>query len=77
MSRWIPSLLFLLMALASCGGDEDTTRAGTVDTSAGAGTAGKVRVVTTVAPLTSIAANVAGDRAEITGVVPEDRKSVV
>jgi ABC-type Zn uptake system ZnuABC Zn-binding protein ZnuA len=31
----------------------------------------KLRVVTTVAPITSIVENVAGDRAEITGIVPE------
>ena len=29
------------------------------------------RVVTTVAPITSIVENVAGDRAEVTGIVPE------
>jgi ABC-type Zn uptake system ZnuABC Zn-binding protein ZnuA len=30
-----------------------------------------VRIVTTVAPLTSIAANIAGDKAQVTGLVPE------
>ena len=34
-----------------------------------------LRVVTTVAPLTSIVANVAGDLAEITGLVPEGTNS--
>ncbi|MGI9023446.1 MAG: metal ABC transporter substrate-binding protein [Acidimicrobiales bacterium] len=35
----------------------------------------RLRVVTTVAPLTSIVANVAGDRAEVSGVVPEGTDS--
>lgn len=33
--------------------------------------AAKLRIVTTVAPITSVVENVAGDRAEITGIVPE------
>ena len=36
---------------------------------------GRLQVVTTVAPLTNIVANIAGDRAEITGVVPEGTNS--
>ena len=36
---------------------------------------GRLRVVTTVAPLTSIVANVAGDAADITGIVPEGTNS--
>jgi ABC-type Zn uptake system ZnuABC Zn-binding protein ZnuA len=36
---------------------------------------GRLSVVTTVAPLTSIVANVAGDRADITGIVPEGTNS--
>ncbi len=36
---------------------------------------GRLRIVTTVAPLTSIVANVAGDRARIEGVVPEGTNS--
>ncbi|MGH2720029.1 MAG: metal ABC transporter substrate-binding protein [Actinomycetota bacterium] len=35
----------------------------------------RLRVVTTVAPITNIAANVAGDLAEITGIVPEGTNS--
>lgn len=41
----------------------------------GDGPAGKLRVVTTVAPITNIAANVAGDVATITGLVPEGTNS--
>ena len=36
---------------------------------------GRLQVVTTVAPLTSIVANVAGDAADITGIVPEGTNS--
>lgn len=48
----------------------------------GAGTAGtgpreggKLQVVTTVAPLTSIVANIAGDKAAVVGVIPEGEDS--
>jgi ABC-type Zn uptake system ZnuABC Zn-binding protein ZnuA len=60
--------LLALVALVACGtsGPEPKTTAG--------GEA-KLQVVTTVAPLTSIAANVAGGLAEITGVVPEGTNS--
>ncbi len=36
---------------------------------------GRLRVVSTVAPITSIVANIAGDRAVVTGVVPEGTNS--
>lgn len=36
---------------------------------------GKLKVLTTVAPETSIVANVAGDRAEVTGIIPEGTDS--
>jgi ABC-type Zn uptake system ZnuABC Zn-binding protein ZnuA len=36
---------------------------------------GKVTVATTVAPITSIAANIGGDRVKITGIVPEGTNS--
>ncbi len=35
----------------------------------------KLRVLTTVAPITSIVANVAGDRAEVAGIIPEGQDS--
>lgn len=35
----------------------------------------KLQVVTTVAPITSIVANVAGDRAQVTGIIPEGEDS--
>ncbi len=67
MGRTRSTLLCLaLAALATaCGGAAGGQGDGT----------GRLRVVTTVAPITSIAANVAGDRAEITGLVPEGTNS--
>lgn len=35
----------------------------------------RLQVVTTVAPITSIVANVAGDRAQVTGIIPEGQDS--
>ena len=52
-------------ALSACGS------AATTPADAGEG----LTIVTTVAPLTSIVANIAGDRARITGVVPEGTNS--
>lgn len=51
---------------ASCGDDDEsaTTRSPT-----------KLDVGTTVAPITSIAANIGGDRVKITGIVPEGTNS--
>ena len=64
-------MVLLLGALvAACGGDSGGAGAG-----GDAAAAGRLRVVTTVAPLTSIVANVAGDLAEITGLVPEGTNS--
>ena len=39
------------------------------------GRRGPLRVLTTVAPITSIVANVAGDRAQVTGIIPEGSDS--
>ena len=36
---------------------------------------GRLEIATTVAPITSIVANIAGDRADITGIVPEGTNS--
>lgn len=52
-----------VLALAACGHDDD------------AAGDGKIRVVTTVAPITSITASIAGDNAEIDGLVPEGTNS--
>lgn len=61
-------LLALALTLAACG-------SGDGGSGEGADNGGRVRIVTTVAPLTSIIANVVGDRAEVTGVVPEGTNS--
>ncbi len=59
----------LLLLVAACGGGEDTA--------AGAGVEDDDRplIATTVAPLTSIVANVVGDAAQIVGIVPEGTNS--
>ena len=51
------SILSLLAILVACGQD--------------AGEGGKLRVVTTVSPITSIVENVGGDRIQLEGIVPE------
>jgi ABC-type Zn uptake system ZnuABC Zn-binding protein ZnuA len=43
--------------------------------SSSASTPGRLRVVTTVAPITSIVATIAGDKADVTGIVPEGTNS--
>jgi len=60
------------LLLAACGSDDSDTA--DADGSA-AGSASDFQVVTTVAPITSIAANVIGDCAEIIGIVPEGTNS--
>lgn len=70
-------------ALAGCGGDDasdsETAGSGTAGSeTAGQGDAaadGRPLVVTTVAPITSIVANIVGDRAEVVGIVPEGTNS--
>ena len=52
------------VALSACGGEASSSAAG-----------GKVQVATTVAPITSIAAGIGGDRVKITGIVPEGTNS--
>ncbi len=56
------------LLLAGCGTTEATGPASAADDS-------RLTVVSTVAPITSIAANVIGDRARIIGVVPEGTNS--
>ncbi len=56
----------------ACGGSgSDPSAAG----SSGTATSARLDVVTTVAPITSIAAAVIGDNADITGIVPEGTNS--
>ena len=50
-------VLFLIATLVSCTSDDDEI--------------GKLKVVTTVSPITSIVENIGGDRIQLEGVVPE------
>jgi len=53
--------------LAACGGGSSTPASGGT-----AGAGGKrLKVVTTVAPLTNIVRNIGGDRIELTGIIPD------
>lgn len=63
------STVLILLALSACGGTADGG-----ETSSD-GDDGRLSIVTTVAPITSIVANIAGDAAEVTGVVPEGTNS--
>jgi ABC-type Zn uptake system ZnuABC Zn-binding protein ZnuA len=57
----------LVLAAGACGGKGSS--------SSSSPSRGRLRVVTTVAPLTSIVGSVAGDRATVTGLVPEGTNS--
>lgn len=65
----LAAVVLLPLTLAACGSSSDTAAAG------GASGSSRLSVVSTVAPITSIAANVIGDKADITGVVPEGTNS--
>ena len=54
-----------LLVAAGCGGDADDASASREG----------MRIATTVAPITSIVANIVGDRADIVGIVPEGTNS--
>jgi ABC-type Zn uptake system ZnuABC Zn-binding protein ZnuA len=71
------SALVVLLSGAACASPAQRSSASTAGTSPSSAPvgAGKLRVVTTVAPITNIAANVAGDLATITGIVPEGTNS--
>ena len=60
-------LLVLGFLLAACGEAGDEGGGGSAD--------GRLRVATTVAPITSIVANIVGDRADVEGIVPEGTNS--
>ena len=65
--RLLGVALACAVALPACGGGEPGADAAGVDD--------RLRVATTVAPITSIAANIGGDRVAITGIVPEGTNS--
>lgn len=63
-------VLASMLAVAGCGDDDMGN--GSTDSS---GNDGRLRIVTTVAPLTSLAENIAGTAAEVVGIVPEGTNS--
>lgn len=68
--RRVVAVALASLTLGACGSSADSA----ADT--GDGEAGdRLQVVTTVAPITSIAANIIGDRADIVGIVPEGTNS--
>jgi ABC-type Zn uptake system ZnuABC Zn-binding protein ZnuA len=60
-SRRLMALAVLVLNLVACQQNE----------TARSGARGKLKVVTTVAPITSIVENIAGDKIELTGIIPE------
>jgi ABC-type Zn uptake system ZnuABC Zn-binding protein ZnuA len=66
----------LALVAAACGSDDDSSSDGDAGASSEpAESTSEIQVVTTVAPITSIAANIIGDCAEIVGIVPEGTNS--
>lgn len=65
-TRIITSIVLAFALFAAACGDSAASSSGEGD---------RLSIVTTVAPITSIAANIAGDRADIVGVVPEGTNS--
>ena len=70
--RVVAGAAALALIAAACGSDGSGSDTGS-DSESDAASA--FQVVTTVAPITSIAANVIGDCAEVTGIVPEGTNS--
>jgi ABC-type Zn uptake system ZnuABC Zn-binding protein ZnuA len=78
--RAVGAVFVVLLVAGACGGDGgNTSTAGArtegTEADAGGSDGERLKIVTTVAPLTSIAANVAGDLVDIEGVVPEGTNS--
>ena len=71
--RLLAGVATLALVAAACGSD-DSSSSGDASGDASSESSG-LQVVTTVAPITSIAANVIGDCAEIVGIVPEGTNS--
>jgi ABC-type Zn uptake system ZnuABC Zn-binding protein ZnuA len=77
MRKWsiIPFIVAVTIAFAACGGDDDDdgddpqpTSASSSSPSAGGE---RMKVVTSVAPITSLAENIVGTSADVEGIVPE------
>jgi ABC-type Zn uptake system ZnuABC Zn-binding protein ZnuA len=69
LTRRAPAAALAALVLTACGSSaaDSPEQAASDD--------GRLSVVTTVAPITSVVANVAGDAADITGIVPEGTNS--
>ncbi len=67
--RWLGVIVALSLLVGGCGspGAPPQTQADALPTA--------LRIATTVSPITNIVANVAGDRAEIIGIIPEGTNS--
>jgi ABC-type Zn uptake system ZnuABC Zn-binding protein ZnuA len=57
------------LVLGACGDSGDG------ETASGGADEGRLKIATTVAPITSIVANIVGDRADVEGIVPEGTNS--
>ena len=71
MKGWnsLGAMTALTLAIAGCGTDADSSaRRSPLD-------GNRVTIATTVAPITSIVANIVGDRADVYGIVPEGTNS--
>lgn len=77
MRKTIAALVTAAVIATSCGGSDASTAGDTSAESSeeSATSPSGLTVVTTVAPITSIAANVIGGRADIVGIVPEGTNS--
>jgi ABC-type Zn uptake system ZnuABC Zn-binding protein ZnuA len=81
MRNWliISAVMASAVAVAACGGDDDDTATGdpqpAASSSAFADEGDRLQIVTTVAPITSLAENIAGTKADVTGIVPEGTNS--
>ena len=69
-------LLVGALLLAACGGNTaDEVSSDPGGDAVGSAEGDRIQVATTVAPITSIAANIGGERVDITGIVPEGTNS--
>jgi ABC-type Zn uptake system ZnuABC Zn-binding protein ZnuA len=73
----LASVSLALFAFAACGGDDDDDPPAGETPSASQSPAAddRITIVTTVAPITSLAENIVGDRARVIGIVPEGTNS--
>ena len=65
----IAALAALVLPVAACGGPGATAASGS------GGDGSRLTIATTVAPITSIVADIVGDRADVIGIVPEGTNS--